>query len=480
MDANVVNPRAAELLAALPEDLRGPVSRDEELRTLLSALSSKPVPTGRLFRMWSLGSLQARLAAAYLAYWIRSGFAGADRRARLKREAHLSAAVKLLGSMSYLRGAIMKVGQILASYPEFVPDEFVETLAALHSEAPPMHYSLLREQVRSELGGDPETLFREFETDAFAAASLGQVHRARLHTGERVAVKIQYPGIARTIQADFANGRALMQPMRLLKDWDNFIENGAEIERILLLEADYENERANSEKARALLADLDDVVIPRTYAELSSRRVLTMDYLDGLHPREFMTTGPSAAVRNRHAAQILRVTSRLLFDGRLIAADPNPGNFLALPDGRLGLIDFGCFREATDEEWPLFLTAERAAQHGGADYVDLLRDGALMTEKELQDDGHVACVKRSCDWTFESFREDAPFDFSDPEYMKRGFDAMAELMRRRYTKSVAVFLWANRMNYGIAALAYTLHAEVNHHRIRVEELERVGRGPSAT
>ena len=474
-----ISPRAAELLAELPEELHGPVSRDEELRQLVSTLSTKPVPTGRLFRMWSLGSLQARIAAAYLAYWIRSGFAGEEKKSRLKREVHLKAAVKLLASMGYLRGAIMKIGQMLATYPEVVPDEFVETLAALHSEAPPMHYSLLREQVRKELGSDPETLFAEFDTEAFAAASLGQVHRARLHTGEEVAVKIQYPAIADTIRADFANGRALMQPMRLLKDWDNFMENGAEIERILLLEADYENERANAEKVRTVLEDLVDVVIPRTYPELSSKRVLTMDYLEGLHARDFMAAGPDVDLRNHHAAQILRVTSRLMYAGRMLVADPNPGNFLMLAGGRLGLIDFGCLREATDEEWPIFLTAERAFRFGGEDYVQLLRDGALMTDEELQDEEHVARVKKSCDWTFESYRKDEPFDFSNPDYLKRGFDAMAELMRRRHTKSLGVFLWVNRMNYGIVALAYTLQAHVSYHRIYNEELTRVGRGPAS-
>ena len=104
-----ISPRAAELLAELPEELHGPVSRDEELRQLLRTLSTKPVPTGRLFRMWSLGSLQARIAAAYLAYWIRSGFAGEEKKSRLRREVHLKAAVRLLASMGYLRGAIMKM-----------------------------------------------------------------------------------------------------------------------------------------------------------------------------------------------------------------------------------------------------------------------------------------------------------------------------------------------------------------------------------
>ncbi len=117
----------------------------------------------------------------------------------------------------------MKVGQTLVNFDDLLPDELVKTLEQLHFEAPPMHYALVREHLHNELGGDPETIFAEFETTAFAAASLGQVHRARLKTGEPVAVKVQYPGIARTIRSDFRNLIAVLTPMRLSKDWQNGI-----------------------------------------------------------------------------------------------------------------------------------------------------------------------------------------------------------------------------------------------------------------
>src|SRR6185503_4184033 len=142
----------------------------------------------------------------------------ADENKRLLAETHWRTAVRVLDSMSYLRGAVMKVGQTLANFPDIVPREFVQTLEQLHFQAPPMHWSLLREMVHNELGDDPENLFASFDKRAFAAASLGQVHRARLKTGEEVAVKIQYPGIARTVREDFRNLVPFLLPARLSKD----------------------------------------------------------------------------------------------------------------------------------------------------------------------------------------------------------------------------------------------------------------------
>jgi len=204
-----------ELVAALPEEAERSTSSEEALQRLAMKLAQRRVPVGSLARLWSLGSMNAKVALAYVAYWLRSSYQTTDERQRSLNEAHLTAAIRLLGGMSYLRGAIMKVGQTLAAYPKILPQEFVEALGKLHFDAPPMHFALLREQVRNELGADPEDLFASFEPTAFAAASLGQVHRATLKTGERVAVKIQYPAIDRTIRADLRNLMAFLNAIDL-------------------------------------------------------------------------------------------------------------------------------------------------------------------------------------------------------------------------------------------------------------------------
>src|SRR4029079_9061406 len=145
-----------------------------DLAELIAAAGRRPIPLGRFSRLWTLGTLQGKIAAAYTFWWLRGRWGGASERERRLNETHLKAAVQLLGTMSQLRGAVMKLGQILAHWPGVAPDEFADVLGRLHFQAPPMHFSLLREAVRSELGADPEELFAEFEPEAVAAASLGQ------------------------------------------------------------------------------------------------------------------------------------------------------------------------------------------------------------------------------------------------------------------------------------------------------------------
>ena len=243
--------RLTELADQLSQELAESGPADASFERLLEGLSAGPVPVGRLNRAWTLGSLQAKIAAGYVAHWFRAGYGDADSRQASLNEARLKAALRLLGSMGYLRGAIMKLGQVLAHYPNIVPMEFASLLGRFHSEAPPMHFSLLREFVRGELGADPEQLFDDFEPRAFAAASLGQVHRARLKGSRQpVAIKIQYPNIGRTISDDFRNLRALMAPMRLSSDWNNVLAQMNEIHRMLEVEIDYVQEAEHLRIAR--------------------------------------------------------------------------------------------------------------------------------------------------------------------------------------------------------------------------------------
>src|SRR5262249_3834848 len=152
-----------------------------------------------------------------------------EERERVRAETHWRAALHALGTMGYLRGAAAKAGQVLACYPDVLPPQVVELFARLHFEAPPMHFALLAEMLHADLGGPPAELFAAFEPAAVAAASIGQVHRARLADGSAVAVKIQYPGIARAVRADLENLRLLLFPLRLGRDWQNLMDQLAEL-----------------------------------------------------------------------------------------------------------------------------------------------------------------------------------------------------------------------------------------------------------
>lgn len=458
-----------EIMAALPADAEQPIAQNGPLNELLVRLSGRPVPTSMVTRLWTLGTLQAKIAAAYFAYWLRSSFRTADQRERLLNETHLSAAVRLLGGMSYLRGIIMKAGQMLASYPRIAPPEFVEALSHLHFDAPPMHFALLREQVRRELGGEVEEIFAEFDPHAFAAASLGQVHRARLHSGEWVAVKVQYPGIAESIRSDYRSMVTLLLPMRLTRDWDNIRMQLDDARRMVEFETDYRREAENMKRAHSVFRPDEGIVIPRVIDKHSTGRVLTMEYLDGLHLDGFLAGNPSQEVRDRYGELMMRASFRIAHSARLWYADSHPGNYLFLTDGRLGVIDFGCCREFTSDEWDYYIQTGRAHLAGEAELRVALRRGVDMKPDEPLDEDYMRLLLDNASWYCDYLKHDAPFDFGNDAFIQRGIDLNAEIVRTRRFRSLPVNTWIFRQLLGLRAIAYRLGARINMRKLNEEE-----------
>lgn len=468
-----MNQEAARLLAALPSDLVEPARARDELSELIESLAHRTPPEGRLHRAWILGSLHAKLAAGYGWTFAKGLFADEDEKRRLVAERHLRAALQIFGTMGYLRGAVMKAGQLVGSLPNVAPEAWFEMLEALQAEAPPMHFSLIREQVRRELGADPEELFASFDTNAVAAASLGQVHRATLKSGEPVAVKIQYPGIASTIRSDLANMRLLVAPLRFSREFENMIDVVTDIEETFAIETDYRRELEFAERARVLLSDLDGVVVPRVYRELSSERVLTLEYLEGSSFREFMDSQPTQEQRDLQLERIFTAVSRLFYS-RLVWADAHPGNFRFLEDGRLGLLDFGCCRVPTDVEWDLFLEGARTIEARGAGWREVVRKGCRLSEEELADTDRFERAVALVDWLWEPIVHDGVFDFGDEEYFNRGMELTARAMRLQETRHEPGLTWSNRLFYGVRAIALQMRGRVNLKRIHDAELARAG------
>ena len=453
---------AHELVAALPVEVDDePLSTRQMLEELLKGLEHKPVPVGRLTRLWTLGSMQAKIAAAYLAYWIRSGYATTDDKERLLNETHLKAAIKMVGSMSYLRGMLMKVGQYLASYPNIVPDQFVEALNRLQFEAPPMHYSLLREHVYHELGKDPEELFAEFETRAFAAASLGQVHRARLKSGQTVAVKIQYPGIGQTIRNDYRNIMAIMAPMRLKKDWDNLRAQWEEVRRGLELETDYRREAAFLRRAKAVFSAEEPIVVPGVHEDYTTERVLTMDFIEGSHIQDYLSTNPSQEQRDRYGYWFLLASVRIAHTAKFWYCDSNPGNYLFMPDGRLGLLDFGCCREFTEDEWDYYKTFGRCQRERSEAFRRALMRSADLDPNSEPDPDYMRFLEEFADWWGAYYLQEGPFDFGDAAFIQRGIDLMRQIPEKGYFRALPVNVWITRHLLGRCGLLYKLRARVD-------------------
>ncbi len=456
--------RITELIDALPEELKESerTSTNAYLQELLGKLEQRPIPVGRVSRAWALGTLQAKIAAAYMANWLRRGYASSEEKQRNLNETHLKAALQVLGGMSYLRGAIMKVGQLIANYPNVAPDQFAQVIGNLYFEAPPMHFSLLREFVRNEWGADPEDLFDDFETKAFAAASLGQVHRARLKgSQQRVAIKIQYPGIGRTIRSDFRNLKAVLFPMRLSEDWDNFKAQFEDVRRMLDLETDYEQEAENLRIARSAFRKEEGILVPKVFPKFSTKRVLTMEYVDGVHLDEFMKSNPSQEVRDRFGQKIALATLRLSYGKHLLYADPQPGNYFFMPDGRLGLIDFGCCHHYSETDVDYLTEVEKAVHSSREAVRHAIIRAAEMTPKQQDEPERMHLLEQFCDWVWEPLLHEGPFDFGNPDYFQRGVEIFGEVLQRRYVRSHPINIWLDKNFFGIRAMLAHLKARVD-------------------
>lgn len=289
-----------------------------------------------------MATLGAGIAGSYAGYFIQRVFLSRAAGEQKLKATHTRAARRLRDELQALRGPAMKLGQTLSLQAGLLPDEMLEQLASLQMEAPGMHPSLARVQIKAALGREPEELFRSFSPEPFAAASLGQVHRAVTMDGDDVAVKVQYPGIASAIENDFAWFRTVSKPAQA----SGFLPKAAidELHQQILAETDYHREAANIGVFTAGLAPLEFVRIPAVYPALSGNTVLTMSLMPGRHLDAFLAQRPSQTRRDELGARLFELFYFQILKVHALHADPNWGNYLFADDGAIGLIDFGCVK----------------------------------------------------------------------------------------------------------------------------------------
>jgi predicted unusual protein kinase regulating ubiquinone biosynthesis (AarF/ABC1/UbiB family) len=469
----VTHENLSDLIAALPEDneAAGIVAPDERLREILADLARRPAPAGSLHRLWTMGELSAQVSLAYFALWVRGWFSNAEARKQRVMETNLRVALKIFHRLAYLRGAMIKLGQAAGHLPELLPAEIADTLDRLHFEAPPMHYSLIRAVIENEFGRAPEEVFVSFEKEAFAAASIGQVHRARLRSGEEVAVKIQYPGIARTIDADFRNLNALLFPLRLGNDWEYVKPQFAEVHRMLNQEADYRQEAEAQSRARKLFTAEDEIIVPRVFEAYSTARVLTTELLRGRHLNGVLATNPPQALRDHFGTLLERAHLRLYF-AYLNHADPSPGNFLFLDDGRLGVLDFGCVQQYGEEERELVRLSEGLIAEDEPAVKELFEMAFCHPRADDPDrEKYWRIGEMSRHWMMEPMRADGPFDFGDEGHIRRGYEVASRMIRERVMRGHPFYVHYQRFLWGAKALLYRLRARVNLKELHRQESE---------
>ncbi|NOT55371.1 MAG: AarF/ABC1/UbiB kinase family protein [Deltaproteobacteria bacterium] len=329
---------------------------------------SKPVriTKGRTKRALQVGSLTTSVGGSYVWNALKRPFQSADQQDQSLFDLHLKNALRIVESSRELRGAFIKLVQMLSMRDDLLPLEVLNVLSVVQSSVPPMEYALIREQVKNELGKYPEQLFKRFEHEAFAAASLGQVHRATLKNGDDVVVKVQYPGVDETVVQDLKNLKALLHAFTRLtrdvlrqKSFDAS-EIYQEMEERLREELDYVHEANNLALFQRLFADDDEVLIPRVYPDMSSRRVLTMEYLDGYKLQDILAPGVEQTLKDWVSIKYFQMTWRQILEFGVLHTDPHPGNYLVTYHPKVAMLDFGSVRVFPEEIRKGYLTLAKA------------------------------------------------------------------------------------------------------------------------
>jgi predicted unusual protein kinase regulating ubiquinone biosynthesis (AarF/ABC1/UbiB family) len=304
------------------------------------------VQTGRLRRLSRIAYLTARTTGDLFAAQARRRIGGGGDAAAANDQPDLTrAAERILETLGELKGAALKLGQALAMDPDALPPEARRIVAKLLSQAPQrMPYETVAQVIAAELGAPPEALFASFEKEPIAAASLGQVHAATLPAalgGGEVVVKVQYPGVDKALESDLANAGVLVKGIALTGETLDGRAYYDEVRNSLMRELDYREEAAQCTLYAQASVRYPELVVPLVIPERSGRRVLCMTRLRGPNLMEAIEANPTPEERFRIARLMIFAIWGPFFAARLIHADPHPGNFLVLPDGRLGVLDFG-------------------------------------------------------------------------------------------------------------------------------------------
>ncbi len=418
------------------------------------------VPTGRVARLLRIGGMASGIAGGAAAGGLRALAQGKrpDMAQLLLTPANT---LRLTDGLSHLRGAALKLGQMLSMDTGLVlPDELTAILGRMRDDARHMPPKQLQTVLNAEWGAGWYTRFARFDVRPFAAASIGQVHRAVLPDGRDLAIKVQYPGVRASIDSDVNNVATLLRLPGLLPRGMDIAPLIAEAKRQLHAEADYIAEAQHLARFGALLAGSEKFVLPQLHADLCTPQVLAMTYVQST-PLESLVDAPQA-VRDEVATSLIDLVLRELFVFGAMQTDPNLANYRYDPEtGRVVLLDFGAVQPIAPALAEDFRNLARVALDGGAEAtrVAMLRIGYFGQETAPH---HQDLIQSMFKVAMAPLRQDGPFDFGRSDVLERLRDMGLAIGNDRELSHVppAATLFLHRKIGGMYLMAAKLHARV--------------------
>jgi predicted unusual protein kinase regulating ubiquinone biosynthesis (AarF/ABC1/UbiB family) len=384
-----------------------------------------------------------------------------------KEELHSNNASDIYNSLSELKGSALKVAQMMSMDKNLLPRAYQDKFTMAQYSAPPLSYPLVVKTFQKHFGKTPEGIFESFTRSAINAASIGQVHQAT-KDGKKLAVKIQYPGVADSVSSDLK----LVRPfaLRLLnmneRELDHYM---AEVEEKLLEETDYVLEIERSREISSECGHIPNLKFPIYYDEYSSDRIITMDWIDGKHLKEWLETNPSQKSKNQIGQALWDFYHHQVHNLKKVHADPHPGNFIVQDGDQLGIIDFGCVKVIPEDFYE--------------GYFALIKKDLLIKEEELNQifynlefisDKDTAeeqvyfkgVFKEMISLLGKPFHVDR-FDFADDGFFERIFQLGDRISndkmfkKSRQARGSRHGLYINRTYFGLYNLLNQLQAEVD-------------------
>lgn len=427
-------------------------------RLVMRRRNAAGITTGMSGRALTIGGLATRTAARKAALKMRSLVSSQQAKKELEAKYHLKSSEEVAAVMGQMKGVFMKLGQVASFAREALPPEARKALESLQKDAPPMAFSLVEKVVVAELGPMADR-FSDFDTEPLASASIGQVHRARLKSGEDVVVKVQYPGVDEAIRSDlrFTQGLVAMGSVMFRNtDTAAMIE---ELKARLIDELDYRLEAKNQAHFHEIWKGHPLIRVPRVYLQHSAQRVLVQDFVSGLSFNEFV----AAATADEKRLAML-VMNDFVFDSmhlfKIFNGDPHPGNYLFEPDGGVTFLDFGCVKRF---EGP-FLGGIQALNRAIVERDEVAFE-ACLRQTGIILDGRPYDRERS--WAFfdyhaRPFAKDEVFAFTS-EYLHEAAETMKIDTVRRFNLPPDLIFF-NRITFGLNAIFARLDARENFHR----------------
>lgn len=420
------------------------------------------IPVSKVQRATKFITTGAKVGRNYIKHYGRKLVDANATREKLDRDN----AEDIYDSLSELKGSALKVAQMLAMDKNLLPGAYQDKFAMSQYSAPPLSYPLVVKTFQSYFGKTPSEIFDTFTKNAVNAASIGQVHKATIGD-HKYAVKIQYPGVSESISSDLK----MVKPfaLRLLNlnelELDSYM---AEVEEKLMEETDYALELQRSMAITSELSSIPHLFFPKYYPQYSSARIITMDWLDGMHLKEFMLTNPSQDVRNQIGQALWDFYHHQIHVMKQVHADPHPGNFLMRKDGTLGIIDFGCIKVIPEDFYQAyFKLISKDLVTNDEELMPILYDLNFIyrddTAQELE--VFVSTFKTLTKLLGRPFHFDT-FDFADNAYFNEIYQLseqlakMKEFRNSKHPRGSRHGLYVNRTYFGLYNILNGLGAKI--------------------